>query len=100
MFANKSPSSINSSTYINNDNSDNNFCSNNEFDVNEYKKNIIEHRPEIVIVTKHLCIPCPRLYSDIFKTILIVCKDPSHKYDKNAGDSKLNEKIQNFLNTK
>jgi hypothetical protein len=32
-----------------------------------------------VTITKHLCNPCPGFYSDIFRSIKIVCEDPSHK---------------------
>ena len=35
-----------------------------------------------VIITKHLCDPCPRLYTDIFKTFVIICRDPSHGRSK------------------
>ena len=50
-----------------------------------------------VVITKCLCKPCPRLYTDIFKLILIVCKDPSHKDD---NDDKLNQKIQHLVKNK
>lgn len=50
-----------------------------------------------VVITKCLCDPCPRLYTDIFKMILIICKDSSHKDNK---DFKINPKIQHFVEDK
>ena len=35
-------------------------------------------KSQVVTITRHLCNPCPGLYSDIFGSIKIVCKDPSH----------------------
>lgn len=31
-----------------------------------------------IIVTKHLLIPCPRFYQDVFKTVTVECRDPEH----------------------
>lgn len=31
-----------------------------------------------IIVTEHLCEPCPRFYTDAFHNVLIVCEHPSH----------------------
>jgi hypothetical protein len=97
MFTNNSISNSDSSTIINNDNFYNNSCSVHRFCVGNCIKDLIDRHAEIVIVTEHLCIPCPRLYADIFKTVLIVCKDSSHKDDKYTDDCKTNRIIQQLL---
>jgi hypothetical protein len=75
----------------------NNSCSDPELCVNDYIKDIVDSHADNVDSTEHLCVPCPRLYTDIFKTILIVCKDPSHKDDKYTDDWKSNRLIQQLL---
>lgn len=96
MFPNNSPSNNTSPTSLNNDNMNNNCCSIDALNVNETMETLIDNHSEIVVITKHLCSPCPRMYTDIFKTILIVCKDPSHQHDDYLDDNKLNNKIQKF----
>lgn len=51
-----------------------------------------------VIVTKHLCIPCPRLYTDIFNKVVIICKDPSHK--EYSSDTKIRDNSIQFISKK
>ena len=98
MFHKQSTSKINIHTNIDKDKVDNNFCyADDVFDINIDLKDFIDNRPQIVVVTKHLCLPCPRLYTDIFKIILIVCKDSSHKDDKYTDDCKTNRIIQQLL---
>ena len=65
--------------------------------VSNYINDLIDHHAKIVTVTSHLCLPCPRLYTNIFKTILIVCKDSSHKDDNYTSDCKTNRSIQQLL---
>jgi hypothetical protein len=37
-----------------------------------------EKRISEIVITKHLCEPCPGSYTDIFNKVLIICRDPSH----------------------
>ena len=92
MSANTNLSRI-ASTTKNTTNLHNNSSKENKFDDIEY-----EYSSKLkIVVTKHLCIPCPRLYTDIFKTILIICKDPSHKDDKYAADGDMNHLVHQLL---
>lgn len=60
----------------------------NTHDSNNYsfeKNNSVERchalsnsKSKVVTITRHLCNPCPGLYSDIFGSVKIICKDPSH----------------------
>jgi hypothetical protein len=95
MFPNNSPSNSKSSANININDLNNNY-SKDELNIDEYLKNLSISKSKIVIVTKHLCIPCPQMYTDIFKTILLVCKDPSHIQDESLDGNNLNDKIQIF----
>ena len=72
------------------------IITNNEVSIKRLSASESASRKSIVI-TKCLCDPCPRLYTDIFKMILIVCKDPSHKDD---NDCKMNQEIQYIVKNK
>lgn len=52
---------------------------------------------KLVVITKCLCDPCPRLYTDIFKTILIVCNHLSHKNDRYSEDVKVDNTIRHLM---
>lgn len=96
MFPNIDLSNKNFTTNINTTAIDNN-CSNDKDIGTDLSKNHFDSVSKVIIVTKHLSIPCPRLYADIFDTVLIICKDPSHKQDEFAEDNKVDEKIERFL---
>ena len=57
---------------------DNDSSSSNYYSEQSYI-NCDQSRKRIVIVTRHLTKPCPRLYTDIFETVTIVCQDPEHQ---------------------
>ncbi len=97
MFPNTDRSNKETSTNIYYNNLNNICWSNAGLNTDNNLKDLIEGHAEIVIVTKHLCIPCPRLYTDIFKSILIVCNHFSHKRDRYAEDNELDDKIQNLI---
>lgn len=48
-------------------------------DISRNDKKLCERQMPEIIITKHLCEPCPGSYTDIFNKVLIICKDPSHK---------------------
>jgi hypothetical protein len=47
-----------------------------------------------IVITKHLCNPCPGVYTDILKTIKIICKDPTHSPLDPSIDQKSYVKIK------
>ena len=97
MFPNNSISNNNSSTIINSDDFYNNSYSIHRLCVSHNIQELVDRHAEIVVITQHLCVPCPRLYTDIFKTILIICKDQSHKGGRYADDDHINHLIQQLL---
>jgi hypothetical protein len=97
MFPNSDRSNVSISTTTNNLSTLNNDCIDKQDYSHRQLKESTSNPPKVIIITKHLCLPCPRLYTDIFKTILIVCKDPAHKDDNYTDDCKTNRIIQQLL---
>jgi hypothetical protein len=94
---NKSPSNINPLTDINNNDLNNICCPDAGLNTNKDLKDLINSHAEIIIVKEHLCNTCPRLYTDIFKTILIVCNHLSHKNDRYSKDIKVDNTIRHLM---
>ena len=87
MFPNNGLPNNNSTTNTNTLNLDNN-CFDEQDNCCYWKlRDSLYSTSKVVVITKHLSIPCPRLYTDIFKTILIVCKDPSHTLHSSQEDT-------------
>lgn len=81
MSPNTNSSEKNPSTSINGEPSDNNYSIESHSNIKDQdSKN--DEITKTITVTKHLCDPCPILYVDYFKSVRILCKDPSHSYDK------------------
>lgn len=97
MFPDNDLSNIKNSTNIYTDNLDNNNCSHDRISDNKQIKDLVDRQPKIVTVTEHLCNPCPRLYTDIFNIILIVCDHQSHKNNRYSDDCKVNDTIQQLI---
>lgn len=93
MSANTNLSKKVSSTNKNTKNLDNNYSTGKKLQEEENK---IKSKIKITI-TEHLCIPCPRVYTDIFDTVVIVCKHRSHSQDKCLGENIVNDKIERYL---
>lgn len=97
LSSNNYRSNINLSSKIYNNDLDNNDCSNNGFTDNKQIKDLIDSHPKIVIVTEHLCIPCPRLYTDIFNSVLIICNGISHKNGRYSEDITVDNTIHQLM---
>jgi len=74
MSASINSSKSESSNYTNTNDLHNNYSAKEHDDLLDYDP------PKIrIIITNHLCNPCPRYYTDIFGKVLIECKHPSHR---------------------
>ncbi len=79
MSPNTNSSEEKSPTLVNERKSDNNSSDKNQQNLGNLH-NKIDPTLKNIVITKHLCEPCPGVYTDILKTLYIVCKDPNHSF--------------------
>ena len=88
MSENTNSSEYHPSTSINENMLDNNYSNMKNSNI----KNLNDNPSKTIIITKHLSEPCPVYYVDYFKSVNIICKDPSHICDKGTTEDKIDKR--------